>query len=548
MSVVEVSLIALALVVALATLADRLGVPYPILFLIGGIGLGFVPGLPRVSIDPSILFLLFIPPLVFATGWHTSWRDFRLNLWPIFLLSVGLVLFTIVVVALVAHLVIGGLSWPAAFVLGAIVSATDPVAATAIAERLHLPSSIVTILEGEGAGNDAASLVAYRAAVAATVTGVFAFAPAMLHGILATVGGIAIGLVVALIADWIQRHLHNPPIEAALTLVIPFVAYIPADQLGLSGVLAVLASGMFLGHREPVTRESDSRLDVDAFWVSLVFVLNGLVFVLLGLYLPGILAQVAGRPVFGLVEDAAVIVAVVVLARIVWAFAIPYVPSAWGRRLRALATDHIWKRSAVVGWSGMRGADTLVIALALPLTVIGGAPFPDRALIIFVTFAVILVTLVGQGLTLPPLIRWLGLHSEDAVEREVARARLVADQAAVARLDELLRGDATAGGMRLESPAEVKGTSVASHEGEMRALAKRLRRRYLSMATRDAAQTRGAPDLEIEEVAAAAQRLRRDLVDAQRQAIIELRERGEVGDAALREVLRDLDLEEEELS
>lgn len=549
MSVVEVALIALALVVALATLADRLGVPYPILLLLGGIGLGFVPALPRVSIDPGILFLLFIPPLVFATGWHTSWRDFRLNLWPICLLSIGLVLATILVVAVVAHLVIAGLSWPAAFVLGAIVSATDPVAATAIAGHLHLPGRIVTVLEGEGAGNDAASLVAYRAAVTATVTGAFALAPAVLHGILATVGGIAIGLAVAFLADWIQRHLHNPPVEAALTLVIPFAAYIPADQLGLSGVLAVLAAGMLLGHREPETRASDSRLEVDAFWTSLVFVLNGLIFVLLGLYLPGILAQVAGRPIAGLVRDAAVIIAVVVLARIVWVFAMPYVPAEWGRRLRAPALDRAWKRSAVVAWSGMRGADTLVIALALPLTVIGGAPFPDRALVIFVTFTVIVATLIGQGLSLAPLIRWLGLHDDDTVEREVARARLVADQAAVARLDEALARHGAADGTPIQTGATGGGrTSNAAHDGVTRALAERLRRRYARMAKRDAAQTLGRPDPEIENVEAAAQRLRRDLVDAQRQAIIELRERGEIGDTALREVLRDLDLEEQELT
>lgn len=196
----------------------------------------------------------------------------------------------------------------------------------------------------------------------------------------------------------------------------------------------------------------------------------------------------------------------------------------------------------------MRGADTLVIALALPLRVTGGAPFPDRAFVIFVTFAVIVVTLVGQELTLPPLIRWLDLHSDDTLEREVAHARLVANQAAVARMDELLQRGATAGGTRLESPAEVEGTSVASHERETRTLAKRLRRRYASMAKRDEAQTRGAPGPKLEEVAAAVQRLRRDLVDTQRQAIIVLREQGEIGDVALRVVLRNLDLEEQELS
>jgi monovalent cation/hydrogen antiporter len=564
MSVIEVLLIALVLVAALATLADRLRVPYPILLLLGGLALGLVPGLPRVTIDPSVLFLLFIPPLVISSGWTTSWRDFRANLWPISLLSVGLVLATIVAVAMVAHLVLGdtGLSWPAAFVLGAVVSSTDPVAATAIAERLRLPVRIVTILEGEGVGNDGASLVAYRTAVAATITGAFALAPAVLQVILAIIGGVAIGLAVAVIYGWIERHLHAPPQLAALTLVLPYAAYIPADRLGLSGVIAVLTAGIWLGRREPQARESGARLEVDAFWESLVYILNGLIFVLLGLYLPEILGGIAGRPIVRLLGEAIVIIAVVVLVRIVWVFAMPYVPATgwWWRRLQARSRGRgpVWKRATVVAWSGMRGADTLVLALALPLTIAGGAPFPQRALIIFVTAAVIAATLIGQGLTLPPLIRWLGLHEDDTRRREEAQARLAADDAGVAYLDELLvpaagRDQSSARDAPSTAPEELGATSIntaiatATKDDAIHALAQHLRHLYARRARRDASRTRGTPDHSAEAGDEAERRLRLAVVEVQRQAIIALRDRGAIGDDALREVLRDLDLEEQEL-
>jgi monovalent cation/hydrogen antiporter len=545
MAILEVILIALALVIALAALADRLQVPYPILLLTGGIALGFIPGLPAISIDPSILFLLFIPPLVFSSGWRTSWRDFRANLWPISLLSVGLVLATIAVVAVVARLTIGGLTWPAAFVLGAVVSSTDPVAATAIAERLHLPQRIVTLLEGEGVGNDAASLVAYRSAVAATVTGIFVLPLAALEVVLAVIGGIAIGVVVALVYDWIADHLHNAQAEVALTLVVPFAAYIPADRLGVSGVLAVLVTGILGGRRVYPDRTADTRLAATGFWESLNFVLNGLIFVLLGVYLPGILAGIRDLPAGLLALYAAVVFLTLVLVRATWVFAMPYFPGRGGRLMRQRSPNPPWKAAVVVTWSGMRGADTLVIALALPLTIASGAAFPDRALIIFLTFCTIAMTLVGQGLTLPALIGQLGLRGDDTEEREEAKAHLAADRAALARLDELLAADGTSPGTQNDEQDE--GSERRAPDGRTRSGGEHLRGLYIQRLRRHTATADGAPDSAVEADAEAILRLRRDVLEAQRQAVIALRDRGEIGDDAMRHVLRDLDLEEEGL-
>jgi Na+/H+ antiporter len=525
MAVIEIILIALVADIALATLARRLGIPYPILLVLGGVALGFVPGLPPVNFDPNVIFLIFVPPLVFSAAWRTSWRDFRANLNPIVRLAIGLVAATIVVVAAVAHAVVPGLTWPAAFVLGAIVSSTDAVAATAIAQRIRLPRRIVTILEGESMANDPASLVAYRLAVMAVVSGTFSLGQAALQLVAAVVGGAAIGLAVAWLADLVQHRLDDPPVEVTLTLLVPYSAYMLAGRLATSGILAVAAAGIVLGRHDPEVRSTETRLEATAFWDIFVFLLNGLIFVLLGLYLPRILSGVANQPVMTLALDTAVVILTVVMVRIVWMFAATYVPLLIRRRLRDQQDKAPWKTALIVGWAGMRGADALVIALALPFTKARHTPFPDRAVIVFLTFCVIIATLVGQGLSLPFLIRRLDVPGDETTEREVAKARAVAAQAALERLDELARSD--------RAPRE---------------LVEHLRRRHQRRAQHFGAQAAGTRDQNAEEEARAAQQVLRELVEAERRAIVELRNRGEIGDEALREVLRDLDLEEQQLA
>jgi Na+/H+ antiporter len=522
MAVVQIILIALVAVIALATLAQRLTIPYPILLVLGGVALGFAPGLPSVSFDPGLIFVLFVPPLVYYAAWNTSWREFQANLGAIGLLATGLVVATIGVVAVVGHALVPGLTWPAALVLGTIVSSTDAVAATAIAERLHLPRRLVTILEGESMANDPASLVAYRFAVMAVVTGTFSLGQVGVQLVLAVIGGVVVGLAVAWLADQVQHRLHNPPVEVTLTLLVPYVAYLAADDLATSGVLAVAAAGLVLSRHDPAVRSTASRLEAGVFWDMLVFLLNGLIFIVLGLSLRHILDGVADRPPLALGVEAIVIILTVALVRLLWMGVAVSLPLLVRRLLGSQSGYPRWKTAVILGWAGMRGADALVIALALPVATARGAPFPDRAVIIFLTFCVILATLVGQGLSLPALIRRLRLPADDTPERELALARAEADRAALTRLDELVGAD-----------------------GTPRELAEHLRRKHQHGVERQEARARGERNGEGEEQAA--RQFLRAVVEAEQRAIVALRNRGEIGDAALGEVLRDLDLEEQRL-
>jgi Na+/H+ antiporter len=432
----------LVAVVALAIIAPRLHIPYPILLVLGGLLLGFVPGLPRFTLDPDVVFLLFLPLLLSSSAWQTSWRDFHANLRPISLLAFGMVLLTTIVVAVVVHVLIPGLPWAVAFVLGAIVSPTDAVAATAIAQRLGIPQRIVTILEGESLVNDATGLVAYRFAVAAVVTGVFSLGEASLQFVVVSVGGIALGLVAGWSLSYVHRWLDNPPLEITVTLVTPFAVYLLGEEvLHVSGVLATVTTGLYLAWRAPTFFSSGTRLQAEAVWAMLIFLLNGLVFILIGLQLPGILAilntTIAQRSPILLVWYAILVSLTVILARLVWVFPQALLPRLLSRRLRERDPYPGWRPVVLIGWTGMRGAVSLAAALALPVVTTEGAAFPERAFVIYLTFGVILATLVVQGLSLPLLIRGLGLHDDGASERQEMQARLTAAQAALARLDEL---------------------------------------------------------------------------------------------------------------
>ena len=294
MNQAEIICTLLIVIAALAILAKKVALPYPVLLVIGGLALGFVPGLPQVELEPDMVFLFLLPPLIYPAAIFTSWRDFRANLGPISLLAIGLVLFTTAFVAAVAH-ALTGLPWPAAFVLGAIISPTDAVAATAITDRLRVPRRIVTILDGESLVNDATALVAYRFAIVAMMSGRFSLSEASGRFVLVALGGTGIGLAVGWLAAHLQRRLDDPPVQITISLLTPFAAYIPAERLQVSGVLAVVAAGLFLGWRAPQILTSRTRLNLIVFWEIMVFLLNGLVFVLIGLQLPRILHRLSGR-------------------------------------------------------------------------------------------------------------------------------------------------------------------------------------------------------------------------------------------------------------
>lgn len=521
---VELILILLFISVAgLNALAHWLSVPYPILLVLGGLALGFVPGVPDVELDPDLVLVLFLPPLLYSAAFFTDLRSLRDNARPLSLTAIGLVLLTTVVVAVLAHEVIG-MTWAVAFALGAIVSPTDPVAATAIMRRVGAPRRIVNMVEGESLFNDASALVAYRVAVAAAVGGSFSLLDASLEFVSAAAGGVAIGIAVGYVVAAIRRRLEDPTTEITISLFTGYAAYLPASELGLSGVLAAVTAGIYLGWRASELISPATRLQAFGTWEVLGFLVNAVLFMLIGLQLPVIVDGLAGRPMLEPVGYAAMVVAAVIATRFLWLFTTPYVIRALDRRPQQRLRRSSAQERVVVGWSGMRGAVSLAAALALPLETDAGTPLPERDLALFITFAVILVTVVGQGLTLPALIRRLGLGEGDDEGSEELRARLTTAKAAIESLNELEAEDWT----RDETIERV------------RALYEFRKRRF-------AAQAGKIEDDGIEERSLTYQRMMHIIFGAQRQALVGLRNRGEISSEVMRRVERELDLEESRL-
>jgi monovalent cation/hydrogen antiporter len=508
----------------LLAVASKARIPYPILLVLGGLALGFIPGIPHVTLEPRIVLVAILPPLLYSAAFFTSLRDLRANMRPISLLAIGLVLTTTVVVAVVSHEAISGLSWPVAFVVGAVVAPTDPVATTTIARRLGVPRRLVAIIEGESLINDATALVLYRVAVAAVVTGSFSIWHATAHFFLDVIGGVAIGLAVGFLIRQVRRRLDHSPTEIAIALFSGYFAYLPAEALGVSAVLAAVTVGVYVGWYTPELTTVQTRLQGDAVWEILVFLLNASLFTLVGLQLRPILDALSGRSAGSLIADAVVVSGAVVLTRILWVFPSTYLPRALFRRIRERDPYPPWQAPAIVGWAGLRGAVSLAAALALPLTTNGGRPFPDRDLIIYLAFSVILVTLVGQGLTLPGLIRVLGLEDDRREEKEETKARILAAEAALDRIDELVDEDWVR-----EDTAE------------------RLRGLYNFRRDRFGARFDDSDDGAIEERSLNYQRLRRELLDAERRAVVELRRAGRINDEVMNRIQRDLDLEDARL-
>ncbi len=434
----EDGLVALSLILAVATMlaiAPALRIPYPILLVLGGLAIGLVPGLPEFELQPELVFFGVLPPLLYSAAFFTSLREFRATVRPIGLLAVGLVAFTTVGVAVVAHTFIDGLSWASAFVLGAIVSPTDPLAATSIARRFGVPRKLVTIVEGESLVNDGTGLVLYRVAVAAVVAGSFSAYYTGGLFLVSAGGGIAVGLVVGWLVREIRRRLDNPPAEITISLLTGYVAFIPAELIGVSAVLAAVTAGIYLGWHTLELTTPQVRLQGLAVWEIVQYLLNALLFVLIGLQLPVVVDALGGFSPTTLVGYAALVSGTVIALRFAWVFAVLQAPKWIARRMSS------WRGAVFVSWAGMRGAVSLAAALALPLETDAGDSFPGRDLILFLTFSVILATLVGMGLTMPFVIRALGLEDDGVEARDDARARIHAAEAALARLEELVGED-----------------------------------------------------------------------------------------------------------
>jgi len=523
----EVELLLLGLMVAVAglsVLARWVRVPYPIVLVLGGLVLGFVPGVPAVELPPELVLVVFLPPLLYWAAFFSSPRDLQADLRAISLLAVGLVLATMGAVAATAHALVDGLPWAAAMALGAIVAPTDALAATAIARRLGVPRRLVTLLEGESLVNDATALVAYRIAVAAAVGGSFVVWQAGLRFVLGAAGGVAVGLLVGWLIAELRRRLDDPPVEIVLTLVTGYAAYLPAERLGASGVLAAVTAGLYIGWRAPELASATTRLLGFSFWEVLVYLLNAVLFILVGLQLHPILSGVTGHSAAALLGQAALVTVVVVTVRVAWEFTVPYLIRALDRRPRQVTRRLGPRERLVLGWSGMRGAVSLAAALALPLETDAGQAFPQRELIVFLTFGVIFATLVVQGLTLPALIRRLGVRDDDGEVREELHARLAATKAALVRLDEL-----------------------AEEQWARSDTVERLRGAYDYRRRRLKARAGIYEDDGYEDRSLAYQRLVRELLEAQRRAIIRLRNQGEISNDVMHRIERELDLEDSRL-
>ena len=517
----------LALLVAAAALllaADRLSVPYPILLVLGGLLLGFIPGVPAITLPPDAVLIGILPPLLYSAAYNTGLRELRRNLRAISLLAIGLVILTTVAVAAVAHYVIG-LSWSAGFVLGAVVSPTDPLAATTIAHRLGVPRRAVAIVEGESLVNDGTALILYKFAVAAVVTGSFSLLEASGSFVWSVVGGIGVGLLVGYPIRLIRRRVFNPPLEVTIAFLTGYFAFLPASAIGASGVLAAVTAGVYMGWHTPELTTVDTRLQGAGFWAIFNFLLNALLFGLVGLQLEPILDELDQTPWLELVGYAVILWLVVVAVRAVYGPPTAYIPRWVSSSLRERDPAPPWQFVAFVVWAGMRGGVTLAAALAIPLETDAGAPFPDRALIIFLAFSVVLGTLVVQGLTLPGLVSLLGLEEDtDELQREESLARIRASEAALERLEELVEED----WVRPQTAERIRGL-------------------YNFRSNRFRARLDGADDGGIEEQSVAFQRLRYQLLEAERAAVFALRNEGEISEGVMQKVLRDLDLEESRL-
>jgi CPA1 family monovalent cation:H+ antiporter len=518
-------LILVALLLALAALliaAPAARIPYPIFLVLGGLALGFVPGMPSLQLPPDVVLVAVLPPLLYLSAFFTSLRDLRANLRAIGILAVGLVIATMVTVAVVAHAAVDGLPWSAAFVLGAVVAPTDPIASTAIMRRLGVPRRIVSVVEHESLVNDGTALVLYRVAVVAVVSGSFSFWDASLRFVWSVVGGVGIGLVVGFLVAAVRRRLDNPPVEVTISLMTGYLAFIPANAAEASGVLAVVTAGVYLGWRTPELTSVQTRLQGRAVWEIVVFVLNALLFALVGLQLSRILDTLTGRTTGELMGYAVLVTGTVIVTRIIWLPVFTHLPRWLWNSQRTPAKP--FSHSFLISWAGMRGAVSLAAALAIPLTTDAGGPFPDRDLIIFLTFCVILGTLVLQGLSLPMVIRALGLEPDHGEEREDAKARIHAADAALARLEELLE-------------EEWVGEQTAE----------RLRGLYGFRRNRFASRFDDESDGEIETQSQNYQRLRRELLDAERAAVVALGREGRISSDVVNRVWRDLDLEDARL-
>jgi Na+/H+ antiporter len=518
-----VLLLLLLFVVAFGALARKLQTPYPIVLVIAGLLLGFIPGIPKITLNPDVIFFVVLPPLLYSAAWTTSWREFSFNMVSIILLAFGLVTFTVIGVAFGVPRLFPGFDWKLSLVLGAIVAPTDALAAITIAERVGIPRRIIDLLEGESLVNDASGLLALEFGVAMVLRNQ---TPTLTGGTVRlaylTFAGIAVGLITAWIVDWIERHIDDGPIEIALSILVPYAAYLTADRIHASGVLAVVACGLYLSRRSSGFFSPGVRLQAWAVWDAVDFILNGLVFVLIGLQLPYVLAGIHDYSHGTLILYGALFSGLVIALRMLWIFPGSFL--AYRIRIGLLhqkVTRPPVRSIVVVGWTGMRGVIALAAAIGLPQTLADGSPFPQRNLIIFLAFCVIFVTLVLQGLTLPWLVRVLGVADPAGPNLEEDAARKEILEVALAYLDNERKNDST----------------------EFAPLYEDLTGHYRHRLTDVIGRENDESDISPEHHERLS-RVSRELIQLERRCAVRLRNEGRINDETLRQIEHELDLRE----
>ena len=510
---VGVLLALLVITIPLVALAQRVNVSYPIVLVVGGLALGFVPGLPDIQLNPDLVLLIFLPPLLYWESITAPTDAMAENAGQIALLAVGLVIATTIAVAAIAHALIPGMNWGVAFVLGAIVSPTDELAAVPVLEYFRLPRHLIAIIDGESLLNDATSLVIYGAAIAVVTTGMFSPGLMALQFLVTIVGSLGIGFAASRLGIELWRRIRDQQLQLVISVVVPFAAYFPAQKFGLSGVLAVVTAGVYVNHWSPRVITPAARTQATGFWNTVVYLANAVLFLLVGFSLRHVAHAAFVHYSWQSVLGYSILVnAVVIVVRIALAILAEYAPIS-------APADHSapdWKHALIVAWSGLRGSVSLAAALAIPLLLPNGSAFPDRDLIIFITFSVILVTLVGGGLTLPAVVK--ALHIEQGTEeRDELRLALVhTSEAAITRIGELQAEG------RIDAPHADALRNIYSHRRDLQAGGNQDEQRHAARHT----------DIE------------RELIGAQRTALIALRDHGEIDNVVLRRVQADLDYAE----
>jgi len=528
----------LVVLISLSALVDKLKLPNPVFLVLVGLIIGFVPALPGLVMDPDVVFLVFLPPLLYDAAFRTSWHEFKTNIKPISALGVSLVFITTLAVAITARYFIPMFSWPLAFLMGAIISPPDAVAATGIIKGLGLNTKVISILEGESLVNDASALIAYRYALVASVTGSFLLWQAGLQFLYVAGGGIIIGMLIGFILIFIHKRIENQSIvETSLTLLTPFLSYLAAEQIHASGILAVVSTGLLLAWRSPEIFSYQTRIRTRVVWDTLIFLLNGFVFILIGLQLPGILKQLTSYKLSALIGYGMIISVVTILTRMIWVFGGAYLFSLFNRDKKKpngvppyqdQYSD--WKNVLIVAWTGTRGVITIALALALPLKLYNGNSFPQRHLIVFVCFVVVFITLVVQGFSLPLLIRMLDVKPSISEDKEVKELQLYMVNSTLHFIDnefypqpaELIRGALK---RRFEQVAGKLVNEINIH-------------------TRNEHQEEQLAVRTLTEM----QKAQIEIARFQRELLLKIHKEGRFSDAAIRMVERDMDIDELKLN